>query len=616
MQAATEMLGIFRLLIALFVLLSPFAVVRAGTPPPADQAFRLAVTRDDAGLNLVWTIGAGSYLYRGMIGAKNAIPPGGPIAVRTPPGEPKDDPDFGPQEVYRQALKAEIASADLHQLHEIVVTYQGCAEKYQICYPPVFKTIDLQTLAIKDRNTANDSPSGALSSFVDAPQDVSGGPGQGSSTSASQAMDAVDLSYWATLGGMLASFFGFGFLLSFSPCTFPLVPILFGLMARSQEPLSLGRGLALAAAFVGASASAYSMLGAFAAWSGSGANLQILLQTPIALSVMSAVLVVLALSMFGLFEIQLPAGFVARISGVASGAGRGPLGAAAVLGFGSALMVGPCVTPPLATALLYVARTGNVARGMAALFLFGVGMGVPLLIFGALGPRFLPKPSKWLVRVQHAFGFILLAVAVSILSRVLSQQVTLQLWGGLAIGVAVYLGTQFLMANTASRFISMGLASVALLIGSVLLIGSAGDSNLRATRVLEQIVTREFELDGSVRTIRSIPALDHELAAARTEKKPVILDFSADWCVECKAMDAVLRRPEVREKLQGFRMVRADVTAVDAASRALMERFEIVGPPTILLFGTNGGRDPATRIVGAVDANTLVAKLSTVIGVD
>jgi thiol:disulfide interchange protein DsbD len=605
--------GILRLSTALFLLLSSFTAAWAGTPPSADQAFRLKAARDDAGLTLVWTIGPGSYLYRAMIAAKDAMPSGTLITVRTPPGEPKDDPDFGPQEVYRDTLKAQIASADLKQRHEIAVTYQGCAETYQICYPPVVKTIDLQTLAVRDRDGGEAGSSGASSSFVDAPQDISGGPDQGRPTSGSHASE-WDLSYWVTLGGMLASFFGFGVLLSFSPCTFPLVPIFFGLIARSQERLSLGRGLALAAAFVGASASAYSMLGAFAAWSGSGTNLQIMLQTPIALGVMSAVLVALSLSMFGLFEVRLPAGFVDRISGVASGGGRGPLAAAAVLGFGSALIAGPCVTPPLATALLYVARTGNVARGMAALFLFGIGMGVPLLVFGALGPRFLPKPGPWLVRVRHAFGFILLAVAISIFSRVLSQQTTLQLWGALAVSIAVYLGTQFLTSHTSWRFASMGFAMLALLTGSVLLLGSAGDDSVNATRIIGRFVTVQSE--PSVRTVRSVAALDQELAEARTDGKPVMLDFSADWCVECRVMDAVLRKPEVRERLQDFRMVRADVTAVDAASRALMQRFEIVGPPTILLFGTKGSGDPASRIVGAVDADSLLSKLSTVASAD
>ncbi|WP_283806688.1 protein-disulfide reductase DsbD domain-containing protein, partial [Bradyrhizobium guangdongense] len=323
MQAPPNMPGFQRQSILLFVLMLPLAQAKAeaGTPPPADKAFQLKVSRGDAGLSLTWVIGPGSYLYRAMIVAKNAMPPGTPVSVQTPQGEPKDDPDFGPQQIYRNSAKAQIPSADLRGLREIAVTYQGCAEQYQICYPPVAKTIDLQTLAIKDRDENGAASSGSSSEFVDVP-DVAGAPDDSLSTNAAPTPDR-DISSWVTLGGMLISFFGFGVLLSFSPCTFPLVPIFFGLMARSQDHLSFGRGLVLAATFVGASASAYAALGAFAAWSGSGENLQILLQTPIALGAMSAVLVVLSLSMFGLFEIQLPASFVARISGAASEGSRG-----------------------------------------------------------------------------------------------------------------------------------------------------------------------------------------------------------------------------------------------------------------------------------------------------
>nr|WP_246563683.1 thioredoxin family protein [Bradyrhizobium liaoningense] len=194
----------------------------------------------------------------------------------------------------------------------------------------------------------------------------------------------------------------------------------------------------------------------------------------------------------------------------------------------------------------------------------------------------------------------------------MSQQSTLQLWGALASAVAVYYGTHFLMAHSRWRFVLMGMASLALLVGAVLLIGSAGNDDLSATHILGRFVEREATTNASVRTIRSVAALDHELAAARSDGKPVMLDFSADWCVECRLMDAVLRKPEVRARLQDFRLVRADVTAVDDASRALMKRFEIVGPPTILLFGAPGEALPTTKIVGAVAADALLAKLSTV----
>lgn len=607
-------MSILRVSIALFLVLSSISA-QAGQPPSPDDAFRLKVTREDAGLTLGWTIGAGSYLYRAMITAKDAMPPSTAIKVSTPRGEHQDDPDFGPQEVYHDTAKAEIASADLQGLNEIVVTYQGCAEQYHICYPPVLKTIDLRTLAIKDRDRADAGSSGAASSFEDAPQEISGGPGQGDSIGSSTG-SATGLSFWVTLGSMLATFFGFGLLLSFSPCTFPMVPIFFGLLARSEGRPSVTRGLGLAIAFVGASATAYSLLGAFSAWSGSGENLQVLLQTPIAIGIMSAVLVVFALSMFGLFEIQLPTGLVDRISGQVAAEGRGPIAAALALGFGSALIAGPCVTPPLATALLYVARTGEVARGMAALFVFGVGMGVPLLVFGALGPRFLPKPGLWLARMRQMFGFAMLGLANWMVSRVLSEWLTLQLWGALAIGLAIYFGLLFLKTEGLKRIAWAAPASLALLVSSTLLIGSAGDGNALATRLLDKLGLRRPIAENGPIVIKSMDELNRELAAARADGKPVMVDVSADWCVECRLMDTVLRRPDVRKQLETFRTVRADVTVVDTESRALMQHFKIVGPPTILLFGPRENVDPAIKIVGAVDAGALLAKLSTVAAAD
>lgn len=607
------MSSLLRACVALVALMSSLATAWGATPPPVDQVFQLHVSRDDGGLTLVWSIAPGNYLYRAMIGANDASPPGGPIAIRTPPGQPKDDPDYGPQEVYHDAVNAEIEAADLRNRREIVVSYQGCAEAFRICYPPVRQTIDLATLDILDEQSARASSSGGgrASSFVDAPAALTDGS-VAAAVPETPAGPAMPLSSWVTLGGMLASFFGLGTLLSLSPCTFPMVPIFFSLLARSQEPTSRLRGLGLAAVFVGSSASAYASLGAFAAWSGSGENLQILLQTPLALGATSVILVILSLSMFGLFELQLPASWSNRLSGLASDTGYGPVAAAIVLGFGSALVASPCVTPPLASALLYVARTGDVAQGMAALFLFGVGLGVPLLIFGTLGAGFLPKPGPWLVRVRYAFGFILLGLAVSIFSRVLPQWLVLQLWGALLTGVSVYLGTQFLLARSHWRFAWMGLAASTLLVASVLLIGSAGDDSLFATRILSRLVALNGPAADDVRVVRSVAAFDRELETARAENKPVMLDFSADWCVECRLMDAVLRKPELNRPLQDFRVVRADVTAVDADSRALMERFDVVGPPTILLFGPQAQSAPDVRIVGAVDADTMRSKLSTV----
>ena len=243
---------------------------------------------------------------------------------------------------------------------------------------------------------------------------------------------------------MLAAFLGFGLLLSFTPCIFPMIPILSGMLARSGENLSARRGFVLSGAYVLAMALAYAALGIAAAWSGQ--NLQIALQTPIALGVISLVFVVLALSMFGFYDLQLPTRWAGRLSGSVSGKG-GSIGGAALLGFGSALIVGPCVTPPLAARCSMWRKPVISRAAQSALFALGLGMGVPLLAFGTFGAGLLPKSGPWLVRIKHVFGFVFIAMAVWMLSRVTPEWLTLALWGACLIGLGLYLGAGAILSK-------------------------------------------------------------------------------------------------------------------------------------------------------------------------
>src|SRR5258708_7412834 len=337
--------------IVLFLLalcISGPAAAQPGNPPPADQVFSLTVSRPtEGGLRLDWRIAPGDYLYRDKIVVNTAA--GDAVAVTTPPGQIKDDPTFGATEVYHDHVEAEVAATGLPTMGQVVVTYQGCAE-LGICYPPVRKSVDLGTMAVT---------SGAA---VDPLRDMRNSSASGSSMPApagapvsQDEMSATTRLLSGHISGMLAAFFGFGLLLSFTPCVFPMIPILSGMLARSGEHLSAGRGFVLSGAYVLAMALAYAALGVAAAWSGQ--NLQIALQTPVALGVISFVFVALALSMFGLYDIQLPAHWANRLSGAAAGKG-GSIGGAALIGFGSALILRPCVTPPLPVGLLYVAHTG------------------------------------------------------------------------------------------------------------------------------------------------------------------------------------------------------------------------------------------------------------------
>ncbi|MBE7245194.1 MAG: thiol:disulfide interchange protein, partial [Actinomycetospora chiangmaiensis] len=307
-----------------------------------------AVRGADLTLHLRWTIPPGMYLYRDRIGAADAD--GHALPVATEPGETKDDPNFGPTEVYHVATEASVPAAALVGVHGMRVTYQGCAEK-GICYPPVSQAVDVPEpgLPVPEAASANTDPTRDVPR-AEAGREAGGGPLSGD------------------LAGVLATFLGLGLLLAFTPCVLPMVPVLAGMLARSGERLTAGRGFVLSGTYALAMALAYGTLGVAAAWS--GRNLQVVLQTPAALGLLAAAFVALALSMLGAFDLALPAGAAVRLSRL-DGGRCGALGGAAVMGFTSALIVGPCVTPPLAAALLYVAQTGDVARGASALFALG-----------------------------------------------------------------------------------------------------------------------------------------------------------------------------------------------------------------------------------------------------
>jgi thiol:disulfide interchange protein DsbD len=596
-------------LLALFIC-GPVSA-QSGNPPPADQVFSLTASRStEGGLQLDWRIAPGDYLYRDKIAVKTAA--GETVAVTTPPGQIKDDPTFGATEVYHDHVQADVAAADLPATGQVVVTYQGCAER-GICYPPVRKRIDLAAMTVTNAAAADPlrdiEAAVPNESRVGSPANISGPDYIASATTRLLSGHIL---------GMLVAFFGFGLLLSFTPCVFPMIPILSGILARSGEHLSAKRGFVLSAAYVLAMALAYAALGVAAAWSGQ--NLQIALQTPLALGAISLVFVALALSMFGLYDLQLPARWIGRLSGGAAG-NRRSIGGAALLGFGSALIVGPCVTPPLAAALLYVAQAGDLARGASALFALGLGMGVPLLAFGTFGAGLLPKSGPWLVRIKHVFGFVFIGMAVWMLSRVVPEWLTLELWGACLIGLGLHLGAASVLSKKFWCNCRVGPeipGAIALACGALLLSGSIpGNDLLRSLPILDSWTTNDEAAAAiDVQTVTSLATFDAAMATARVTGKPVLLDFSANWCVECKIIDRnVLGNKTVRERMRDIVLIRADMTDYNDDSRALMRRFNVVGPPTMIFLDAQAGREiPETRTVGPVDAETFISKIASARG--
>lgn len=569
------------------------ALVNAQTPPPADKVFSLAASRGgDSALTLRWTAEPGNYLYRDSLEARLD---GRDLDIALPAGEEKDDPNFGRVQIFHRSVEGQVSA--LPARGKLEVRYQGCAEQ-GICYPGIVKMVDLETLAISGTRLG-------LGGAV--PVDALPPGGERVAPVATEATADPAAGY---LAGdpflMAAAFFGFGLLLAFTPCVFPMVPILSAMLAGTGKRLSTGRGFVLSTAYVLAMAVAYGIVGLFAGWS--GANLQAALQTPLALSLAAAIFVGLALSMFGFYEIALPAGLASRLSG---GGGNGSVLGAAVLGLGSALIVGPCVTPPLAAAMLFAVQSGEAVKGGAALFFLGLGMGLPLIAFGTFGARILPRSGSWMVRARQGFGVVFLGVAVLLVSRLLSPPAALALWGTLAIGVGVFLGG-FDPVRAASGWPSrLGKTAglVASLYGAALVLGAAAGAG-DPFRPLSFVARQDIVGAQSFEALRVDTPASFDAAVATNSGKPILVSFGADWCTVCKSNEAIMNQPEIRRRLDALAVIDVDVTRQDADARSLMTRFSVVGPPTLFFLDAEGREIRGSRIIGPITADEISERLS------
>ncbi len=573
------------LAIALAVLLA-VAARAEGVPPAVAAVFSLKAARDgDARLMLNISIAKGNYLYRDSLAATLD---GRDLPLETPQGAEKDDPNFGLVEVYHDGLRASLA--DVPESGQLAIRLQGCAEA-GICYPPIVRTIDLATLAVSDP-PARAAQEGEAAF---APLDPVPATDDASATMAASPMV------------MLAGFLGFGLLLAFTPCVFPMIPILSAMLTGAGERLTATRGFALSSAYVLAMAAAYGLVGFAAAWS--GANLQALLQTPWVLGFSALVFVALAFSMFGFYELQLPAGLASRL---ARGKG-GSLTGAALLGFGSALIVGPCVTPPLAAAMLYAVQTGEAARGAGALFALGLGMGLPLIAAGTFGAKVLPKSGPWLASIRQGFGVVFLGVALLLATRLMPGPAALAAWGVFAIGAAVFLGAfdRLEAASGADARIGKAAGLVAALYGALMIAGAAGggDDPIRPLAFL----SRPAAMTAAQPQMRvtSLAALESAVSEQAAAGGPVLVSFTADWCTVCKSNERILRQPNLQARLARLPAVTADVTEQGEGERELMSRFSVIGPPVLFLMDGQGREIPGSRLTGPITAEDIAARLAT-----
>ena len=568
-----------------------------------DQAFRFDALADGADrARLNWEIAEGYYLYRTRIKVSTPSRQAQLGAPQMPGGEFKTDEYFGKQEIYHHELAATVpvarAGGGAFEL-PLEVTYQGCAEA-GLCYPPITKRVSV-TLPAGGASTGTASQ-GSPGSSAD-------GRLGGSSPGPAEQDWFASLIRSGSLLSMLGWFYLAGLVLAFTPCVLPMVPILSGLIAGGGRHITPARGFALSAAYVLGMALTYTVAGI--ACAAAGRQVQAVFQQWWVLALFALVFVALAMSMFGLFTLQMPVAIQTRIASLSNRQSAGTFGGVAVMGALSALIVTTCVGPALVGALLVISQSGELARGGAALFAMSIGMGTPLLVVGASAGRLLPKAGPWMELVKKLFGVMMLAVAAWMLARIVPERVALLLWAVPALVLAALLWAESRARSAAAWGLRVA-AVVAGLYGVALTAASAlGGTDPLAP--LPALGARAHALPFHI--IKSVADLDRGVAEAKASGRTVLVDFSADWCTSCKEMERyTFTDPAVQAALRSTVLLRADVTRNDADDEALLRRFGIFGPPTIAFYGADGRERSGYRVVGYMKADAFASRTRAAFG--
>ncbi|QKZ07389.1 protein-disulfide reductase DsbD [Pseudomonas eucalypticola] len=563
-----------RLLTLCFLMLySALAAAVFGPPQaaflPAEKAFVLTHQRLASGEHLLdWRIAPGYYLYKERM-AFGGLPASQQPVL--PDGVEHEDEFFGVQPIYRDQLQV-LLPAEASGL--VQLKWQGCADA-GLCYPPQAFTLDLG-------GTANPAPGGE----------------------AEDQSIARDLQQRSLLWSM-AAFFGLGLLLAFTPCSLPMLPILAGVVVGSGA--RTGRSLMLAGSYVLSMALVYAAMGVLAALL--GANLQAWLQHPVLLASFAGLFVLLALPMFGVFELQLPAAVRDRLEQAGTRHKGGSLAGAGLMGLFSGLLIGPCMTAPLAGALLYIGQSGNALHGALVLFAMGVGIGLPLMLLVTVGNRFLPRPGAWMNLVKGVFGALFLGLALWIVEPLLDPVLWLALAGLLTLAMAIVcgckLGTPLLRTGLGAP---LGLWAVLMLVGAA----AGGASPLQPLAVFAGTASAGIAPETAPAKVSSVADLERELQQAAAQGQWTLLHYTADWCVNCKVLEReILHHPVALQVLQGVRVLAVDVTQDNDQSRALLARHGVVGPPTMVWLGPDGQERREYRVTGLIKRDVFIQRWAT-----
>ncbi|VVE57307.1 Thiol:disulfide interchange protein DsbD [Pandoraea pneumonica] len=637
-----ERSGIWALVwFCVFALVMMFGTARAHAADDfldPDVAFKVSKSEQPGAVLLHFEVAKGYYLYRERFAfaADNAsIKLGTP---EFPKGEVKHDETFAKDmEVYHEPIDVRIPVADAAGPFTLTVTMQGCADK-GLCYPPMDKPFRISAAVAAGSGASGGAGASSMSS-----QSVAGPATQallGTKPAAANSPDANQTAPATTGGGWLSArddyseaerilssgsfllalgiFFALGVALAFTPCVLPMVPILLSIVAGQEA--SRGKAVRLAIAYVLGMAIVNTAIGVAAGLLGQG--LIAFLQAPWVLASFALLMVILSLSMFGMYEIQLPSALRNRIDDAARKQKSGQWMGAAMMGVLSGLIVSPCVTAPLAAALAFIAKTGDAVFGGATLFALSLGMGLPLVILAGGGGALLPRAGAWMDGVKRFFGFLLLGVALWIVRPLLSTQVLLLGWGVLLLVAATFMRVFDSLPDGVSgtRRLLKGLGVAVALLGAVALVGAAAGARdpLAPLAGLSTAASGSASAGAHVaeevkfQRVRSVAELDQVVATAG---RPVMFDFYADWCISCKEMERfVFTDPRVRARLDQVLLVQADVTKNNADDQALLKRFALFGPPGIIFFDAKGAEVPGSRVIGAQSADQFLRSLDKAYG--
>ncbi len=584
---------------------------------PVDQAFSYtSAVVDGNHIHVRWDIGKGYYLYRDKFTFALQDVTGVTLGdIKIPRGEKKVDESFGEMEVFHNKVEFDLplqrTSLDATHL-TLVANYQGCAEK-GFCYPPQTRSLPMQLPAGVAQATGTGTANAAPSDIPLSEQD--------------------EIAATLASGNFLLNvitFFGFGLLLAFTPCVFPMVPILSSIIVGQGEQLTTRKAFTMSLVYVLAMAVTYTVAGIVAGLFGE--NLQAAFQNAWILGTFAGIFVLLSLSMFGFYELQMPNFIQSKLTELSNRQQGGTLIGVGIMGFLSALIVGPCVAAPLAGALIYIGQTGDPYLGGVALFSLSMGMGAPLLAIGTSAGKLLPRAGNWMETVKAIFGVMLLAVAIWMLERVLPGEITLLLWAALAIISGIFLGALEPVGAGAIGWTKFWKGSGIILVvwGILMVIGAAsggtdplqplhrlGGSALTAVAVPmgssgpRSVPTQSgSESRLPFKRIKGLEALERELKLAGTAGKTVMLDFYADWCISCKEMEKyTFGDTRVQAALQDLVLLQADVTDNDAEDKALLKRFKLIGPPSIMFFDHQGQEMRRLRLVGFLKAEEFVKRV-------